>query len=270
MFKISEAGGSTRTRSRDGARVVVSMLIAMLVTVYSCCASAQTNTSWIPTHPSTDTTQDQTKNDENTLGRQLKGSPMPKGCDTKKPKDQQLIAVCVMTATGYFWRWYDFNTYACQGREKLWRTIEYYRETDIPCKKSSWAVTLKMGTDWGEDWQPVNIGEPLEQSGAKDDPGSPPGDRPQGVPEKVSKLDKDGKVVEEKKETKTSSGGGENKTDKKPRKTTRRSHMQKSHTTASRTQPKTQPSNTGIPITIGIGIGTRHGGGEHGERGDGR
>jgi hypothetical protein len=257
------------------------MLIAVLVTVYSCCALAQTNTSWMPTHPPADTNQDQTKNDENTtgMGGALKGSPMPKECLDLKGElkhhihVQQLVAVCIKTATGYFWRWYDFNVYECPGREKLWRTVEYYRDTDIPCKKSSYAVTLKMATDWGEDWEPVNVGEPLEQSGAKDDPGSPPGDRPNGVPETVSKLDKDGKVVEEKKETKTSTGGGTgNNTNKKPRKTTRKSRTHKSHTIAGRTQPETQPSNTGIPISIGIGIGIgmHHGGGEHGDHSDSR
>jgi hypothetical protein len=259
---------------------LITAAASVLLTLIPFCTFAQENqSSWGPTHPPRDSKQDQTQNDPNTLGTTMRGFNRPSSCTGMDLITQQLVALCVATPQGYFWRWYDFNVYKCRpDGTPTFRTVEYARSTDKACKKSSWEITKKFGASFGENWD-SSISEGLEESSVAtdDQPSTPSGGRPTGRTSDVVKLDKDGKVVE--KETKTdkevktttTGGGGATKTDKKPKKRV----AQRPKKPVGETTTQAPSSNNemipaalmGVGVGIGLGRGT-HGGGMREEHGD--
>lgn len=247
-----------------------------LIAATPFAAFAQDNQpAWQPTHPSNDTTADKTINDPKTQGPIQKGFSRPEGCTDEKLLTQQLVAYCMATPDGFFWRWYDFDTYVCMPNgTPTFRRIEYTRQTNAPCNKKGWERTKTHGALYGEDWTVNNTvfdSETLKDphGGGTDDP--PPlgdGARPSGRTAEVLKIPDEKKATEEKTNdkmeiktiTKTEAGAGhsDGKIEKRPRKeikTTRNKTPRRATPEVSQTRQQQPVDHTPELIGIGIGIG---------------
>jgi len=297
MFRFAECG-ELASCERTSVRVLGPLLAVVLVLVLPFAAFAQQDQpAWQPTHPPGDPNADHTTNDPNTQGAIPKGFTKPAGCTGQNLVAQQLVALCTATPDGYFWRWWDFNIYTClPDGTPTFRTVEYTRSTNVPCKKANWELTKKVGKSYGEDWivdnNVYNSENLTDPPGGTGDPPPLGGDRPNGRTATAGKVSSDGKIVEggdtekktdaktdtntgtgtEKKgEPKTATTGGGTsggKTDKHPKKAVKNSSG--SISTTSQTQQQQQNTQDLIGIGVGVGVGLGLGGRGWGPRGGDR
>lgn len=182
---------------------------ALALIIFPAALAQQNQSAWQPTHAPRDPNADQSQNDPNTEAPFARGFTKPAGCTGERLIDQQLVALCVPTPTGFFWRWWDFDTYVCTPDETpAFRKVQYTRTTDVPCKKSMWEITKKVGKSFGEDWIVNNA--VLDSEALTDPPGGnedpPPlgdGSRPDGRTAGASKATELAKAIDEKTKPKT-------------------------------------------------------------------
>ncbi len=261
-----------KTRAGMAGAGALVLGVSLAVTIPEATLAQQNEEGWTQTN-------DPVKDPDNLAGTP-KGWVRPEGCTRDKLLTQQLVAYCVATSTGFFWRWYDFDTYVCLPNETpTFRKIAYTRSTNAPCNKKMWERTKAHTKLYGEDWTVNNsmfnsetLADP-PSGGTNDPPPLGEGKRPDGRTAEVLKVPEE-KTTTEKTETKTETGKtsdnktSDSKTDKRPRKEVKKTKTH--HTKRARNENSDTQTHAPELIGIGVGVGLLGGGGRGRERGTDR
>jgi hypothetical protein len=248
---------------------------ALVLTISSTVFAQSNQPAWQPTHPSNDPNADKSQNDPKTDAPLAKGFTRPAGCTGERLVSQQLVALCIATSTGFFWRWWDFDIYVCTPDETpAFRRIQYTRTTDVPCKKTMWEITKKVGKSYGEDWivnnAVFNSEEIADPPNGTDGP--PPigdGSRPDGRNAEATKATELAKAIDEKTNPKTEAktetrietktekktGGGEKRPRKEVKATPRQRRARANSDPSANSQTGVPPEAIGTAVGIGLGVG---------------
>lgn len=213
------------------------------------------------------------------LGTDVTGTTRPAKCDPQTVV-QQLVAYCVPTSNGFFWRWYDFDVHTCQPGGETFRTIEYTRTTGARCDHKAYEQSTHHWTQYGaENWNPSKLDLDKVQEGTS--ASAPPAYEKNGdgtekrnpgrtataedLPKQTANTPKTEKTETPKAERTVTPKTNTEKVEKHPRK-----HVtKKSGGTHARRETETSQTGGG-GISIGIGLGGLGGFGGHGRGGGGR